>query len=309
MTFLKKTFSEFSSDNCTTLAAALAYYTAFALPPLLYLLLTLLTLGMSTVYESGEAEAKAQDTIENQAAAMIGNQEVSDEIASILDKNRESGGAWWKTIISFAGILVGATGVVAALQTSLNLVWEVKPDPQETGILDVIWKRIFSLGMILGLAFLLILSLVVSTVLTGVGDQLGSMLGMSGLVAQIINYVVQALVVFVVFASIFKFMPDAEVEWRDVGTGALVTTILFLLGRVVLQLYFQFSNPAQQLGSAAASLAVLLAWVYYSAMIVLLGAEATQVYANMFGSGIQPEPHAVKVEERLHRPTLQHDGH
>jgi len=302
MNLLKRTFTEFSSDNCTTLAAALAYYTAFALPPLLFLLLTVLTFGMSMVYDSEQAEAKAQATIKDQAAAMVGNQQVSDEIATILENNQKSGGTWWKTLISFGGIIVGATGVVAALQTSLNQVWEVKPDPEESGIMDVIWKRVFSLGMILGLAFLLLISLAVSTVLTGIGDQVGSMIGMSGLAAKVINFAVQAAVVFVVFAAVFKFMPDAEVEWRDVSVGALLTTVLFLVGRYALQLYFQFADPAAQMGAAAASLAVLLVWVYYTSMIVLFGAEATQVYAATYGSGIQAEEHAVKVEEEIKRP-------
>ncbi|WP_146391945.1 YihY/virulence factor BrkB family protein [Allorhodopirellula solitaria] len=301
MKFLKQTFSEFSSDNCTTLAAALAYYTAFALPPLLFLLLTLLTLGMSTVYESEQAEAKAQETITEQASQMIGNEAISDEIATILENNDKAGGKWWKTLISFAGIIIGATGVVAALQASLNSVWEVKPDPEETGIKDIIWKRIFSFGMILGLAFLLLVSLAVSSVLAGVGDRVGSMVGMSGFAATLVNFVVQAVVVFIVFAAIFKFMPDAEVGWKDVGVGAAITTALFLVGRFAMQIYFQISEPGAQLGSAAASLAVLLAWVYYTAIIVLLGAEATQVYASLYGSGIRPEDHAVKVEERIRR--------
>lgn len=302
MLFLKRTFSEFSSDRCSTLAAALAYYTAFALPPLLFLLLTVLTAGMSTVYDGEQAEAKAQETITDQASQLIGNPAVSDEIAAILENNDRSDGKWWKALISFVGIVVGATGVVAALQAALNQVWEVKPDPETAGVMDVIWKRIFSLGMILGLAFLLLVSLAVSTVLAGVGDQVGSMIGMSGTAATVVNLVVQTAVLFVVFASIFKFMPDAKVNWNDVAVGAVITTVLFLVGRFAMQIFFQFSEPGAQLGSAAASLAVLLAWVYYSATIVLLGAEATQVFASMYGSGIQPEEHAVRVEEKVLRP-------
>ncbi|MCC9603133.1 YihY/virulence factor BrkB family protein [Stieleria sp. JC731] len=309
MEFLKRVFGQFSSDNCSTLAAALAYYTAFALPPLLFLLLTVLTFGMSTVYESEQAQQKAQQTIENQAAAMIGNQQISDEISSILQSNRDSGGKWWKTIISFVGILIGATGVVAALQAALNQVWEVKPDPEKSGAMDFVWKRVFSLGMILGLAFLLLVSLVVSTVLTGIGDQVGSLIGMGGFAAEVINFTVQAIVVMVVFAAIFKFMPDAEVEWRDVAVGAAITTVLFLVGRYLLQVYFQFSEPGAQLGSAAASLAVLLVWIYYTGMIVLLGAEATQVYASMYGEGIRPEPNAVRVKESYQRPDARKATH
>ncbi len=299
MNLLKQTFREFSDDNCTTLAAALAYYTVFALPPLLFLLLTVLTLSMSTLYADEQAEAKARSTINEQAAAMIGNQQISAEIATILEKNQQASGKWWKTLISFAGILIAATGVVAALQAAMNQVWDVKPDPEKSGLMDVVWKRVFSLGMILGLAFLLLISLAVSTVLTGIGDQIGAMIGMSGIAARLINFIVQAAVLIVVFAAIFKFMPDAEVRWQDVGVGAALTTVLFLVGRYAMQLYFQFAEPGAQFGSAAASLAVLLVWVYYTSIIVLLGAEATQVYATSYGHGIKPEKHAVRVEEKL----------
>jgi len=302
MNFLKRTFGEFSSDNCTTLAAALAYYTAFALPPLLYLLLTVLTFGLSTYYEGPQAESKARTMLESQAAQMIGNQNATEEISTILKNNQQSSGKWWKTLISFAGIVVGATGVVAALQAALNQVWEVKPDPETSGIKQIVLKRLLSLGMILGLAFLLLVSLVVSSVLSALGDQIGSTLGMSETIARVINFAVQALVVYAIFAAIFRFMPDAEVRWRDVLVGSAITTVLFLVGRAAMQVYFSYSEPGAQLGAAAASLAVLLVWVYYTSTIVLLGAEATQVYAVMYGPGIRPESHAVKVEEKLHRP-------
>ena len=126
---------------------------------------------------------------------------------------------------------------------------------------------------------------------------------MSETVAHLANFAVQALVVFVIFASIFKFMPDAITKWRDVAVGAAVPTILFLVGRYAMQLYFSMSEPGAQLGAAAASLAVLLVWVYYTAMIVLLGAEATQVYAVRYGDGIRPEPKAVRVVEEIKRDT------
>ncbi|WP_146596156.1 YihY/virulence factor BrkB family protein [Novipirellula galeiformis] len=301
MDFLKQIFAEFSKNRCTTLAAALAYYTAFALPPLLYLLLTILTFGMSMMYDSDQAEAKATAMLQSQAAQMMGNPAASDQIATILENNQKDDGKWWKTLLSFAGIIVGATGVVAALQDALNQVWEVKPDPETTGIMDIIGKRILSFAMILGLGFLLLVSLIVSSVLAGLGDQLGGLIGMSETVASAVNFAIQAIVVYVIFAAIFKFMPDAQVRWRDVAVGAAVTTVLFLLGRFAMQMYFSFSEPGAQLGAAAASLAVLLVWVYYTAMIVLLGAEATQVYAVRLGGGIVPEPSAVRVVEQIKR--------
>src|SRR6056297_4096996 len=181
MEFLKQTFSEFLENRCTTLAAALAYYTAFALPPLLYLMLLVLTFGLSVMYEDERASDRAEQLLQTQASQMIGNPAAADQIETILNNTQQAGGKWWKTLISFAGILIGATGVVAALQASLNQVWDVKPDPQQSGFKDVLWKRVFSLGMILGLAFLLLISLAVSTVLAGIGDQVGDVIGMSGL--------------------------------------------------------------------------------------------------------------------------------
>ncbi len=304
MDFFKQTFAEFSKDRCTTLAAALAYYTAFALPPLLYLLLTVLTFGLSVAYESNSAQQKAQSVLEEQATEMLGNEFAAEGITTILENNRESGGAWWKTLLSFAGIIVGATGVVGALQDSLNRVWQVKPDPESSAILTMLYKRLISLAMILGLGFLLLVSLVVSSVLSSVGKQLGEAIGINSGVAGTINDVVQAAVVFTVFAAIFKFMPDAEVKLRDAIVGAAITTVLFLAGRFAMQVFFSYSEPGAQLGAAAASLAVILVWVYYSAMIVLLGAEATQVYAVRYGDGIQPEDNAVRVVEEIRRPEI-----
>ncbi|TWU19421.1 YihY/virulence factor BrkB family protein [Allorhodopirellula heiligendammensis] len=301
MEFLKQTLREFSNNNCSTLAAALAYYTAFALPPLLYLLLTILTLGLSLMYDNKDAEAKARNVLTGKAAEMLGNEAATEQISTILENDEKSSGKWWKTLLSFGGIVIGATGVVAALQAALNQVWEVQADPERATWKNLLGKRLLSFGMILGLGFLLLVSLIVSSVLAALGDRVGSMIGMSGAFASGINIMVQAVGVFIVFASIFKFMPDAIVKWSDVVVGALITTTLFLVGRYGLHLYFTYSSPGAQLGAAAASLAVLLVWVYYTAMIVLLGAEATQVYAVRYGDGIMPERHAVRVVKEIKR--------
>ncbi|MCM2369772.1 YihY/virulence factor BrkB family protein [Aporhodopirellula aestuarii] len=301
MDFLKQTFREFSKNNCSTLAAALAYYTAFALPPLLFLLLTILTLGLSVMYDGEEARAEAQNVLTSQAAQMLGNEEASEQISTILKSSDQATGKWWKTLLSFAGIVAGATGVVAALQAALNQVWEVQPDPDSSGWKDLLTKRLLSLAMILGLGFLLLVSLVVSSVLAALGGRVGELLGLSETFASGINFGVQGVVVFVIFAAIFKFMPDAEVRWRDVLVGAVITTALFLAGRYALELYFSYSEPGAHLGAAAASLAVLLAWVYYTAMIVLLGAEATQVYAVRYGNGVRPQTGSVRVVKVIKR--------
>ncbi|QDV63537.1 hypothetical protein Mal65_26810 [Crateriforma conspicua] len=301
MNYLKETFAQFSNDRCTTLAAALAFYTALSLPPLIYLLTLVLTLSLSAMYDTDQAEAKAQNVIQTQASELIGNEAAADEIQSLLKSERETSGKWWKALLGIAGTIVGATGVVAALQAALNQVWEVRPDPDSSGILDVLRKRMLSLGMILGLGFLLLVSLLLSSVVGAAGKQIGGWFGMSDVAVTSLNFVTQALVVFVMVAAIFRFMPDAIVRWKDIVVGAVMTTALFLVGRAVLQIYFQYASPGQELGAAAASLVIFLVWVYYTGMIMLLGAEATQVYARMYGAGIRPEPHAVRVEEKIHR--------
>lgn len=304
MDFIKTTFAEFSKNRCTTLAAALAYYTIFSLPPLLFLLVSTVSIGLSTFSDSKTAEEKAERVIQQQVQQMVGNKAASQTVKEILDARQASTGNWWKTLLSIAGIIVGATGVVAALQSSLNLVWEVKADPDDSGILSIIKKRVLSLGMIVGLGFVLLVSLLLSSVLTAAGDQIGAMLGIETWIASIVNWVVQFVFVVVVFAAIFRVMPDAIIQWKDVIVGAIVTAILFTIGRMVLQWYLGNSNPGEQLGSAAASLAVMLVWVYYSALIVLYGAEVTQVYASRYGDGIQPQAHAVRFKEVV----LEKDG-
>ena len=304
MDFLKQTFSEFSKNRCTTLAAALAFYTVFALPPMLYLLLTVLTLGMAVAYDTDDASQQAQMVLEERAAEILGNETAAEGITTMLESNRQSGGAWWKSLVSFAGIVVAATGVVVALQDSLNRVWQVMPDPETSSVRTMLVKRVLSFAMIIGLGFLLLLSLIVSSVLSSAGRQLSEHIGMSGGIANTINFAVQVGVVFVVFASLFKFMPDAEVHWRDVFIGAAITTALFAVGRYAMQIYFSYSEPGAQLGSAAASLAVILMWVYYTSIVVLVGAEATQVYASRYGDGIRPQKNAVRVVEKIHRPEL-----
>lgn len=301
ISILKTTLSRFSQDDCLTLAASLSYYTVFALPPLLYLLLTIVTLGMSVVYEREEAHQKAQALIERQAAELIGNRMATDEITMILEQNLQQGGVWWKSLISIGAIIFGATGVMAAIQASLNRIWRVRPDPQKGRLKKYVIKRLLSLGLILGLGFLLLVSMFISALFAAVGSQLSQWLGFEASLASSMNYAVVFLGTFVVFAALFKLTPDAKIGWRNVWVGALVTAVLFSLGRYAMEFYFAFAHPAARLGSTAASIAVLLVWIYYSSIIFLIGAEFTQAWATKYGRGIEPEPGVLRVEERLIR--------
>ncbi len=299
MTLLKTVFSRFAQDDCSTMAAALAYYMLFALPPLLYLLLAIVSHGMGLAYNAEHANQKAQDFIAAQAGELIGNDAAGEEIAKMMERNQTQGGVWWKSLISVVGILFGATGVVAAVQNSLNRVWRVEPDTTSGGAKSFVFKRLLSFAMIVGLGFLLLVSMFVSALLATAGSQIGGWLGMEKSFVAWGNYAVIFFATVVVFASLLKFMPDAKISWQDVWIGALATAVLFSAGRMVMEQYFAASTPGAKLGSAAASLAVLLVWVYYTAMIVLLGAEFTCVWSQRHGEKILPVEGAVKIETRI----------
>jgi len=279
--FLKKTFSEFSEDCCTRLAAALAYFTVFALAPLLYLLLMILGIYYQATGQGGSETARQQ--INQQISTIVGPA-ASEPVKQLVAKagQQEQGGVW-RWLISIGGVLIGATGLVAALQDTLNETWEVRPDPDVGGIKNFLLKRVLSLGMILGIAFLLL----VSTLLTfWVQEILGAGIAF-------VSDAIAFLVVTALFAAMFKYLPDAIIRWKDVFVGAAVTAVLFVLGKYGLTFYLSRADFSQF--GTAASLALLLVWVYYSSLILLYGAEFTQVWARQYGAGIRPEPGAVRV--------------
>ena len=295
---LKQTIQGFSNDDCPTMAAALSYYTVFSLPPLLVLLLTIL----GAVLEPQDI----QGTIEGQMRSAMGPAG-ANQVHTILANAQRPGGDSGPAILSVVGLLLGATGVFGQLQAALNKAWGVAPDPTKGGIKNMLLKRAFGIGMVLGLAFILLVSLVVSAVLSAFGDQLSRFLpsGLSAPVLEAINFVGSLAVISLLFAAIFKVLPDAQIAWRDVRVGAVVTGLLFVAGKFALGLYLGHSNPGQAFGAAGA-LALMLVWIYYSSMIVLLGAEFTQVWAEQRGSGIVPERGAVRVIRETRRLAESH---
>ena len=299
MSYLRQVFTEFAADHCTTLAAAISYYTVFALPPLLYLLMMVVTAGLSVAYESQVAEEKAEQVLEEQAAQLIGDEAAVDEIAAMIARSHHATGTWWKVSVSIAGVLLAVTGLMGALQSALNIVWSVKPDPDRSRVRYFFGKRAVSFALVLGLGVLLLVSMTASGAVVYLGDQLKTLTGVDPMPAAWINYVVQTVVAFIVFAVVFKVLPDAVVAWRDAVFGAAITTVLFLAGRIAIQQFFVLSPPGAQLGGAAASLAAVFAWVYYSAMILLFGAEATEVYARTHGRDIQPRRQATRVAKTI----------
>ena len=291
--FLKDTYEDFSADDCSTQAAALSYYTVFALPPLLVLILMILGAVLDPQHVRGQ--------LQEQISGLMGPS-AAEQIRTILQQSHRPGsGGLVATLLSVGALLLGATGAFGQLQAALDRAWGVKPDPRQGGIRSFLLKRVFSFGMILSIAFLLLVSLMVSAALTAFGDVLGAWLpsGVSVTLLQVLNQVISLAVVTLVFAVIFKVLPDARVAWRDVWVGSAFTAVLFVVGKFVIGLYLGRTNPGEAFG-AAGSLAVLFVWIYYSSLILLFGAEFTQTWAERRGSGIAPVRGAMRVED-MHR--------
>ena len=200
-------------------------------------------------------------------------------------------------MLGVASLLFGATGVFVQLQSALNKVWHVEPDPRLGGVRNFIEKRILSFGLVLGLGFLLLVSLLLSAAIVAFSNFISGWLNSeaSAMLVEGINVIISFAVVTTVFAAIFKVMPDAKIRWKDVWVGAAVTSILFALGKFVIGFYLGNSDVSSAYG-AAGSLAIVLIWIYYSSVILLAGAEFTQVLYSNHGKGPRPEPGAMKVE-------------
>lgn len=277
---LKRTFSEFMADECPRLAAALSYYTVFSLPPLLILVLLI----AGAVFDPSQV----QEALHTQVGSLMGSAG-ADEIKTILTQADQPQGRGIKWVLGIGAIVFGATGAFIQLQGALNRAWEVEPDPKRGGVKNFVFKRMLSLGMILGIAFLLLVSLSLSAAISAMGDMAGRLIpGASEAVLTVLNFVISFVVITGLFATMFKVLPDAKIAWRDVWVGAVVTAGLFVVGKFALGFYLGRSNPGEAFG-AAGSLALVLVWIYYSSMIVLVGAEFTQAWAVERGGGITPE--------------------
>ena len=282
--FLKRIVKDFSEDECSVRAAALAYYPVFALPPMLILL----TMVVGAFWDPTEVQA----SLETQFSSLIGpdaGQAIRD---MLLHAKRPGAGSAVATLLGLGALLFGSLGAFMQLQGALNRAWEVKPDPKQGGIRRFIAKRVLSAGMILAVAFLLTVSLAVSALLSALGAR---MTFIPEPALHAIDVTLSFTVITVLFAAIFRFLPDAEVAWGDVWLGALVTSILFVVGKFVIGFYLGRSAPGDAYGAASA-LAIILVWIYYGGMIVLFGAEFTQAWAERRGVRKRPEEGAVHVE-------------
>jgi membrane protein len=284
---LKATFFEWLDDQAPMLGAALAYYTVFSLAPLL-----IITIAIAGLVFGAEA---AQGQIFDQLRGLLGDAsgKAMEEIVQSASAEPKTGVV--ATVIGLVTLLFGASGVFGQLQASLNIIWGVQPKPGR-GILGIIRDRILSFGFILVVGFLLLVSLLLTAAIAFVGKQFGAMVpGMEALI-QLLNAILSLAVITLLFAMMFKILPDANIAWRDVWIGAFITALLFTIGKFALGFYLGRSGVASSYG-AAGSLIVLLIWVYYSSQIVFFGAEFAQVYANRFGSHVTPSSNAIAVSK------------
>jgi membrane protein len=281
---LKTAGNEWLEDKAPRMGAALAYYTIFSLAPLL--LIAVAVAGMVFGQEA------AQGRIVGELRGLVGEQG-GRVIQAMLNSSSDTGANILATGVGVVVLLVGAMGVFGELQDSLNTIWEVQVKPGR-GIWGVVQDRLLSFAMVLGTLFLLLVSLVVSAALAAVGSLLGAW-GVS-LLGHAVTFLVSFLVITLLLAMIFRYLPDAHIAWKDVWLGAGLTSLLFALGKFLIGLYLGHSTIGSTYG-AAGSLAVLLVWLYYSAQIFLFGAELTEVYANRFGSRITPAANAIPLTE------------
>ena len=289
VSLFKQTGTEWLSDKAPQLGAALAYYTVFSLAPLVLVLLAL----VGIFYR--EDPAGGWHKLTEQMSYFL-DKSALDVVQGIAQKAAQPNKSVIATVIGVLLALFGASGVFGQLQDALNTIWGVKPKPGG-GILGFIRARFLSFSMVGGVCFLLLVSLVFESLLKGLSHYLQASVPGGLVVALVVYWIFDFVLVTVLLAGIFKFLPDAEVHWRDVWIGAALTTILFALGKWALGLYLGSGSAASAYG-AASSLISLLLWVYYSAQILLFGAEFTQVYADQLGHGVAPAADAVRVEQQ-----------
>lgn len=282
---LKLTYKDWNEDKAPRLGAALAYYTVFSIAPLLVIVISLVGIFFGDEAAKGEISAQISRVVGDEAAGFIETM--------IAGANKPGGGNIVATLIGFATLLMGAMGVFGQLQDALNTIWEVQPKPGRS-FFQTVKDRLTPFVMIIGVAFLLLSSLAVSAGISAMGEWMESLLPLPAWVMQTINLAVGFVIITLLFAMIFKVLPDVEIQWRDVWIGAGMTTVLFMLGQLALSWYVSKTAASSTYGAAGSLVAVLL-WVYWTSQILFFGAEFTQVYANKYGSHLKPAPNAIPV--------------
>jgi Predicted membrane protein len=286
---LKQTFQEWLADKAPQLGAALAYYTVFSLAPLILVLLAI----VGVIFRDDPAGAWNKIT---QQMSYFLDPSTLEVVQNIAQKASEPGKSTIATIIGVALAIFGASGVFGQLQDALNTIWGVKAKPGG-GMWGFLRTRFLSFAMVAGVCFLLLVSLTLESLLKAFSHYVQSILPGGITVALAVYLIFDFAVVVLLFAMIFKFLPDVQIQWRDVWIGAVITAILFGIGKWLLGFYLG-SGAAGSAYGAASSLITLLLWVYYSSQILLFGAEFTQVYAARAGRAFKPTEYAVLVETK-----------
>lgn len=283
---LKEAFTGWNERDAFSASAVIAYYTIFSLPGLLVIIV-----NVAGYFWGKEA---VTNEIMTQVQGMIGR-DTAQQIQDIIAKASVSKGTIISSIIGIITILFGATGVFYHVQQIFNKIWEVKPKPKQK-FLKLLRDRLFSFGLILVIGFLLLVSLVISAALNAMSAWVARHLSESLLfVFNIVDFVFSIGIIMVLFAAMYKFLPDAKVRWKDVWPGAFLTTVLFVIAKYALGLYFGTSQPGSTYG-AAGSIILIMLWVSYAGLVLLYGAEFTRVYAKRSGNAARPKDTAEKAK-------------
>lgn len=284
---LSATFVGFIDDNGLKLSASLAYYTIFSIAPLLILVISIAGLVLGPKAAENKLYPEIAHYVGAQAAAQI------QEVLKNLQLSGKSGTA---VVIGTITLLIGASSTFIEMQDSLNMIWRVKAKPKK-GWVKLIENRFLSFSLIIGLGFLLLASLIVSVVMNAITRDIGQFLhAITAPLVKGVNLGITLAVTSLLFAIIFKVLPDVKIRWKDVLWGAVFTSVLFMLGQYLINLYIQYAAKTSAYG-AAGSILVILIWIYYTAAIVYIGAEFTQVYAEAIGCKIEPADYAVSVQQ------------
>ena len=284
-TTVRNVVTDFLRDNPFQLAAALSYYTLLSMAPLLLVM----TGAAGLLF--GQAEAREQMLA--YVGSMVGTQE-SDVVRALLTQAGNHHASVMSAVIGMIFLLVGATTVFAHLQAALNQIWEVEAMPRRNVLLRLLGSRLLALAIVLGMIFILLASMAISIAIAAAEGHISTLLPGAGTTVRVIYTLISFGVISGVIALLFKYVPDAEIDWKDVAIGALITGALFIAGKYVLGVYL--ANLRYSSAGAAGSLILIVVWVYYSALILFIGAKITQIYARRFGKRIQPSPHARRIQ-------------
>lgn len=287
--FAKRMVTEYGRDNTFELGAALAYYTILSIVPLL-----VVVIAVSGIVAGPDA---VRGQVFGQLAGLVGP-DTAKALQDMLGEAYVSGKGVLATIIGLITLFIGATGIFNSLKNSLNRIWEIEPKPKNS-VVHFLLSRLLSFSFVMGLGFLLIVTFTLNALVSGFADRLGQhMPELGAQLVQVISFGITFVISTLIFAFIFKFLPAVKIAWKDVLPGAAFTTVLFVLGELIIGLYFDSTEPASMFG-AAAGLISLLIWTFYSSQTVFFGAEFVYVWCEVHGRPIQPATDAVKVVRRV----------